>query len=223
MIALGEYTLDDDLITAVKRTGQPHVNAYRFPCTAIVVGRGSRLHTELNVKAVEADNVPVLKRRGGGCSVVLDTGNVIVSCAFPIPGLGGTKRAFSRLSSMVIDALSKSGAHGVRRVGVSDLVLGDRKIGGACIYRSLGLLYYSTTLLYKPNLDLVNRYLRHPPREPDYRAGRRHDLFMGSLSETGKLGTIDQFAATICDTLQSGIGNYNSWDLTLTQRQRETV
>ncbi len=32
-----------------------------------------------------------------------------------------------------------------------------------------------------PDLDLVDRYLLYPPREPDYRYGRSHRKFMGSL------------------------------------------
>ena len=60
-------------------------------------------------------------------------------------------------------------------------MLGERKIGGSCIWRTRGLLYYSTTLLVDPDLDLCERYLPHPPREPAYRAGRPHRAFMGSL------------------------------------------
>jgi lipoate-protein ligase A len=40
---------------------------------------------------------------------------------------------------------------------------------------------YSATLLVDPDLDLVERYLAHPPREPEYRRGRPHRDFMGRL------------------------------------------
>jgi lipoate-protein ligase A len=77
----------------------------------------------------------------------------------------------------------------VSQEGVSDLVHDGHKIGGSCIYRSRDLLYYSTTLLIDPDLELVERYLKHPPREPGYRRGRRHAEFMGSISRTlGEIG-----------------------------------
>jgi lipoate-protein ligase A len=42
-------------------------------------------------------------------------------------------------------------------------------------------VYYSASLLVKPDVSLVERYLRHPPREPEYRRGRSHREFMGAL------------------------------------------
>ena len=64
---------------------------------------------------------------------------------------------------------------------MSDLVLGQRKIGGACIYRSGALVHYSTTLLVEPQVELMERYLLHPPREPEYRQGRSHAEFVTNL------------------------------------------
>jgi lipoate-protein ligase A len=113
--------------------------------------------------------------------VVLDPGNVIVSIFLPLPGLGGIKSAFGRISGWIIESLAKVGIPGVEQRGVSDLVLGDRKIGGSCIWRGKDLLHYGTTILVEPDLDRVARYLKHPPREPDYRMGRPHGDFMGSL------------------------------------------
>jgi len=123
--------------------------------------------------------------------VVLDTGNVIVSCVLPLSGLGGTSRAFNTLSTWLIDALKHVGIPNIRQEGISDLALGNRKIGGACIYRTKGLLYYSTTLLFQPDLDLVERYLKYPPREPRYRTGRSHSAFMGSLIDSNSTLTDD--------------------------------
>ena len=78
-----------------------------------------------------------------------------------------------------------SGHYGIRgspMCGVTeDLVQGDRKISGSCVYRSLGLVFYSATLLVDPDLDLVERYLTPPPRQPAYRRGRAHRDFMGRL------------------------------------------
>jgi lipoate-protein ligase A len=150
---------------------------------AVILGRGSKPDVELHLAHVLSDNIPVMKRAGGGCAVVLDPGNVIVSVALPLPGIAGIRTAFRQVSDWLIGGLAAIGVDGVRQRGVSDLALADRKVGGSCVYRTRDLLYYSTTLLIQPDLDLVTRYLRHPPREPDYRQGRGHREFMGKLSD----------------------------------------
>jgi lipoate-protein ligase A len=126
--------------------------------------------------------------------VVLDPGNVIVSVALPLPGLGGIKRSFARISDWLIAGLARSGVPGVGQQGVSDLTLGDTKIGGSCIHRSRDLLYYSTTLLVAPDHELMERYLQHPPREPEYRNGRSHRQFTGALARLAGITDADDLA-----------------------------
>lgn len=176
------YDDDDDLIAACQRDGQPRWRVAACGGLSVVLGRGSRPELELWLDAVQGDGVALMRRAGGGCAVLLDPGNVVVSRVEPLPGLQGSKAAFARLSSLICAALAQLGAAGVAQRGHSDLALGERKVGGACIYRSRGLLYYSTTLLVAPEVALVERYLRHPPREPDYRRGRAHRDFMGALA-----------------------------------------
>ncbi len=191
---IGSYDLDDDLLEAVRATGRARLRVYPVRDVAVVLGRGSKPEQELRLDPVLEDGVPVLRRRGGGCAVVLDPGNVIVSLVSPKKGFGGGREAFGGLSAWVIDALGRLGIPGIRQRGISDLTMGDRKVGGACIYRPLGLLYYSTTLLVTPDIDLSERYLQHPPREPDYRAGRSHADFMGKLSGPGRFPDAEGFA-----------------------------
>jgi lipoate---protein ligase len=179
MTDFGSYDLDEDLI----EDGRSRVRVIAYPRPTVVIGRGGKPDVELNLEAIRADGIPVLRRRGGGCSVLLDPGNAIVSVVLPIPGMAGITSGFDRISQWLIGGLSRMGVPGVEQMGVSDLVLGDRKIGGSCIYRRAGLLYYSSTLLVDPDAELAERYLAHPPREPDYRAGRSHRDFMGALRE----------------------------------------
>jgi lipoate-protein ligase A len=187
--AFPPYTYDDDLIQAARRDGKDRVRVYRLSDTVVVLGSGSRPDVELNLETCESDRVPVLRRRGGGCAVVLDPGNVIVSVVATGIPFGRNRRRFDLLTGWLADGLERIGVPGVTQAGICDLTVGDKKIGGACIHRSRDLLYYSVSLLIDPDLDRVARYLKHPPREPEYRRGRKHGEFMGSLStlprETG--------------------------------------
>ena len=183
---IARYDFDEELITAAKGAARPLARALAWPPpgaprVAIVLGRGGKPEVEVSLAAAAGDGVPLLRRRGGGCAVVLDPGNVVVSLAWPQPGLGGVTTAFTRASSWIIDLLSRCGVTGVTREGVSDLAWEGRKVGGSCLWRTQGLAYYSTTLLVDPDLTLVERYLPHPPREPVWRAGRTHREFMGRL------------------------------------------
>ncbi len=176
------WITDEALIQATRADGRPRVAAYPYPERHLVLGRGSRPELELNLSAVLADSLPVFRRRGGGCAVLLDPGNLIVSVVLPLPGIGETKRTFAAISDRLIDLLAACGVPRLTQRGISDLALGDRKVGGSSIYREKGLLYYSTTLLLAPDLSGMVRWLAHPPREPGYRDGRRHEDFVGEIA-----------------------------------------
>jgi len=158
------------------------MRVYRLTSSAVVLGSGSRPEVEVNLDACADDGVPILRRRGGGCAVLVDPGNVIVSVAATGLPFGHYQRHFDTLTDWLIGGLDRIGVPGIEQAGICDYVHGHRKIGGACLHRSRDLLYYSTTLLVDPDRAGVMRYLRHPPREPDYRRGRSHATFMGSLS-----------------------------------------
>lgn len=206
---LAPYMHDDRLIAVVLRETIPRFRVYVHPTVAVVLGRGGDPGIELNVANITRDGIPVLKRAGGGCAVVLDPGNVIVAVALPLPGIAGIRTAFRQISDWVVAGLANLGVAGVRQRGVSDLALGERKIGGACIYRTRGLLYYASTLLVQPDLDLVDRYLQHPPREPDWRRGRQHRDFMGRLpAQVGRRG-----ADAVAEELQSALATGHLQDI----------
>lgn len=176
------YDHDDDLIEALRRDGTAQMRIYQPDQNMVVLGRGSKPERELHLDVCNRDRVPVLRRHGGGCAVVLDRGNVVVSVALAARGIGDNQRHFARLSDWLIAGLDNLGFRGIRQDGISDLIINNRKIAGACMVRKKDLLFYSASLLVKADLSLMERYLRHPPREPEYRKGRRHTDFVTNLS-----------------------------------------
>jgi lipoate-protein ligase A len=111
-------------------------------------------------------------------------------------GIGNHREYFRRLSDWLICGLREIGIPNIRRAGISDLAIQNKKIGGACIYCTKDFLYYSATLLVEPRVELMERYLKHPPREPDYRRGRNHADFVGTLNE-GKGEGAERLAAAL--------------------------
>lgn len=182
-LSISPYVEDDDLIEFAAQSRETSVRIYAPSSPAIVLGRGSKPEAELHLDACLKDGIPILRRQGGGCAVVIDPGNVIVSVVLPTEGIGQNPRYFEKISDWLITGLNQLRISGVHKRGISDLALGDRKIAGASIYRTTEYLYYSATILVDPNVDLIERYLKHPPREPSYRQGRQHRQFITSLKE----------------------------------------
>ncbi|MCX6646888.1 MAG: hypothetical protein NTY09_11145 [bacterium] len=179
-----KYIFYDELIDQTKLDRKPRFKIYTPDNTHIVLGFGSDLDNELNIDRIGQDRIDVYRRRGGGCAVVLDPGNVIVSVVLPSSGFGKINEYFKMISAWLIEGLRESGVEEVYREGVSDLVIQNRKIGGACMQRKCDFVYYSVSLLVNPQIDLMERYLKHPPREPEYRKGRAHSDFVGTIAES---------------------------------------
>ena len=184
---IDSYPFDDDLINATTEDRSPRWRAYCPPEVMVVLGRGSKPGVEVDLAACEQDRVPIYRRRGGGCAVVLDPGNVVVSAVLPLGGLTNNRKHLDTLCSWLASGLSDLGFHEVRKAGISDLAVGERKVAGSCIYRNRDVLYFSISLLINPDLGRIGRYLKHPPREPDYRDGRDHLSFVDRLPHRDNL------------------------------------
>jgi lipoate-protein ligase A len=100
----------------------------------------------------------------------------------------GPPPAIETVHAAVLDPLAAAlGAAGrpVVRRGSSDLAIdaagGLRKVSGNALRIRRQAVLYHGTLLDDFDLSLVSRVLRHPPREPEYRAGRDHAAFLANL------------------------------------------
>jgi lipoate---protein ligase len=65
--------------------------------------------------------------------------------------------------------------------GTSDLASGNRKFSGNSLRCKRNHLLYHGTLLYDFDLPLIERLLKPPPRQPDYRQERTHGEFVMNL------------------------------------------
>lgn len=148
---------------------------------------------ELHLENCLEDGITIYRRQGGGCSVVLDTGNIILSLILPIKGLPNIRKSFEKISDWLKNGLNSIGVEKVHRAEVSDLAIDNRKNAGASTFVGLDFLYYSASLLFSPNIDLMERYLKHPPREPKYRAGRSHRDFVTGIMEYSPVKDIEVF------------------------------
>ncbi|GAB5404888.1 MAG: lipoate--protein ligase family protein [Aureliella sp.] len=152
----------------------------------VVLGRSGKLAREIHVDRCSADGVPLLRRSSGGGTVVAAPGCMFFSMVLSMQrneSLRMVDNAHQYVMNSVRSALLPV-VPGLEIRGTCDLTLDGRKISGNSLRIRRNWLLYHGTLLLNMNLDLLPKYLQHPPREPDYREGREHSAFVANLSIT---------------------------------------
>lgn len=151
-----------------------------FP--ALVLGKSLELDQEV---WRHKRHPPVYRRISGGGSVLHAPGNLNYSLFLSLetfPELMNVQLSYEKILNGIASALGPQ----VSRQGYSDLVIlcrGQlRKFSGNAQARKRGWIMHHGTLLYsKEAIRRIPYYLRPPPKEPEYRKGRRHAEFMTNV------------------------------------------
>jgi len=153
--------------------------------TMIIIGKGSDPLLELISENIDADQIQVIRRGTGGCSVVLSPEMAVVS--FVLQNDKGRKNSeyFQLFNSVILKALKRLGIEMAVQAGISDITINDCKIVGSSIYRNKDIVFYHAIINVAGSTDIMERYLTIPPRYPDYRRGRTHKDFVTSLKAQG--------------------------------------
>jgi lipoate---protein ligase len=154
---------------------------WEWPRPAVVLGSGGKLADDVDDAACAAAGVPILRRSSGGGTVLLGTGCLCFSLVLAFGRdsvLEDLHGSYAYILRRVIDALPVAG---VELAGICDLALGGKKFSGNAQQRKRDHLLHHGTILYDFDLSMVPRYLREPPRRPDYRGERGHDAFVRNL------------------------------------------
>lgn len=167
---------------------------------ACVLGAGTP-PTDVDLALCSASGVPVYRRRGGGGAVVLSPGNLVITACYD-----GGRRMFATqwiqpIAEAIAQALVAVGVAGTQVRGLGDVALSDRKLLGSSLYANRRVVLYQGSLLVDPDLDLINRLLPHPSKEPEYRAGRSHLDFVTSLARVGYAGGMDPLKEALAQSL----------------------
>lgn len=194
--------IDDHVLE--KHTQDLFISVYTIDSPKVVLGSGNRFEVECKVDNCLADQIPVLKRHGGGGTVVLHDGCIIISIGCWL------RKAFQndfyfRLVNGSIGTILNSLSELLPKVeqkGISDLVAGNKKIGGTSMFRSKNYMLYQLSLLVDPKVDLIERYLDHPSKEPDYRKGKSHRDFIAGIQTWDNHLSVDRVRKALKDDLE---------------------
>jgi len=167
----------------------------------IVLGQSNQPDQSVYVERAAADNVPVYKRPSGGETVVLSPGTLVVSILKRGDGLRSPRLYFNAYNEKIIQALRGLGIKNLSVNGISDICIGNQKILGSSIYRNKDRVFYHGVLNRAESVDIIERYLKHPLREPEYRDGRSHKDFVTSLAQQGYQFTGEEIRTALIEEL----------------------
>ncbi len=168
------------LLDAEASRGGEVLRLWEWPRPAVVLGAGGRIADDVDVVACDQDQVPLARRASGGGTVLLGSGCLLYTVVLRYDRaaeLRDIRKSYQWILSRITGALP-----GVALQGPSDLAVGGRKVGGSAQQRKREYLLHHGSLLYGFDLSLMGRYLREPPKQPDYRGRRSHGEFVTNLS-----------------------------------------
>ena len=156
---------------------------WESPAYFVALGYTNRAQTEADETACLAAGVPILRRVSGGGTVVQGPGCLNYALVHPIaPGETLNVEATNKLvMETQRAALENLLGERVRVAGHTDLATGDLKFSGNAQRRKARYFLFHGTILLDFDLELVQRVLRPPSKEPDYRARRAHREFIRNL------------------------------------------
>lgn len=158
---------------------------WEFPEPVVVLGSACRLGVDVDVDSCTIDGIPILRRSSGGGTVLWGPGCLLYTLILDTerdPALEVIRASYTWILERVITSL---GLPDLRVDGISDLAIADRKCSGNAQQRKKRFILHHGTLLHAFDVAGVGRYLKQPPREPEYRAGRMHSDFLCNLPLSG--------------------------------------
>ena len=151
----------------------------------------------MNEPFCRQERIPILRRSSGGAAIVTGPGCLMYALVLSYavrPELKDITRAHSFILKQLTTSLGPLLSHAgtITCAGTSDLALRDeadaaataRKFSGNSLRMKRTHLLYHGTLLYDFDLGLIEKCLRMPPRQPDYRNARPHGDFVMNVPAT---------------------------------------
>ena len=181
--------LDHDdalLLKAEKGEGGEALRFWESPCVFVVMGRACDEDLDARSDICRRDGIAVLRRSSGGGTVLQGPGCLnfsLVLAKSRHPDLATITRSYQHILERTISALRACGVEAQFRPAC-DLVVatGEKKFSGNAQRRGRSHILHHGTILYGFDLSLVGRYLKMPPKMPDYRRSRPHEDFITNVN-----------------------------------------
>jgi lipoate---protein ligase len=197
-----EETVNGGMLDDYRRSGVPVSRIYEPSTLCAVLGAAGKPEQDLLLDALKRDGVPWMRRRGGGGTVVLGPGQVVLAVVTEVGSPFRNREYAAEINSWIVEALQRLSVTGVHAEGISDLAIGEKKIVGTSIYRTRLVLFYQASLLVSNDISLFTHYLAMPVKVPEYRRGRTHEEFCTTLAREGYTGSVTAVQEALRDVVE---------------------
>lgn len=170
------YLFENNIVTSSNIVWEPNE-------TCIVLGRSNNSDDSLYLNNIIDDNIPVYKRPSGGETVLLSNKMLVISIVIKQTDFKSGKSFFKNYNNKIISALESLGIKDLGFKGISDITINDLKILGSAIYQNNLVVFYHAVLNVSESTSLIEKYLKHPKRQPNYRKNRNHKDFVTSIAD----------------------------------------
>lgn len=180
-----QLAFEEALLEVCEASDHPgFLSFWEAPVHFVVLGYGKRAADEVQLEACAQLGVPVLRRTSGGGTVLQGPGCFNYSLILPIesdPELATITGANRRIMESQRKIFSTLLGQPVTQRGCTDLTLGDLKFSGNAQRRKRRCLLFHGSILIGLDFDLVERTLRVPGQQPEYRRQRSHTAFLTNV------------------------------------------
>ncbi|MDB6027649.1 MAG: lplA [Verrucomicrobiales bacterium] len=176
--------LDEALLDACEAEDSEEILRFWEPQNYfVVVGYANKIDLEVNRAVCEANQVPIFRRCSGGGTVLQGQGCLNYSLILKItPELQGIPQTNTFIMERNREALQRTSGQSMNIRGHTDLALNDVKFSGNAQRRKKNYLIFHGTFLLNFDLPLIEKLLRFPSKQPDYRHDRPHQQFLTNLN-----------------------------------------
>ncbi|MEO8169007.1 MAG: lipoate--protein ligase family protein, partial [bacterium] len=151
----------------------------------VVLGSSNKFREEVNVEACELSEIPILRRHSGGGTVLQGPGCLNFSLILNIDPSSPTRNITETTRYIMqrhAEVFSNLLGEMVEMKGSSDLTIDGKKFSGNAQRRRMKALLFHGTFLLDFDLNLIEKYLQSPAKQPDYREQRNHLDFVRNIS-----------------------------------------
>ncbi len=150
----------------------------------VVIGRSGKVDEECFVAQCAEDGIKILRRISGGAAVLESAGCLNYSAVLSYSRDAVFRSITGSYERIMADLVERFRGKGVDAefLPYSDLAVGGRKFSGNAQARKKRYFLHHGTVLYGMDMSKVAKYLKHPPKEPEYRKRRSHGEFLTNIS-----------------------------------------
>lgn len=149
---------------------------------SVVMGISGKPQELIHEHAILEDGISVIKRFSGGGCIYADEDTIFLSFIMQknISNQPISPKSISQWTESILKPILKIEGF---RLKENDYVIHEKKFGGNAQYIRKNCWLHHSCIVWKYCKKTMQRYLKHPPKEPKYRAKRKHGDFICQLSD----------------------------------------